>query len=88
MDPYVAFEYNGKMFKTTVAKNAGLNATWNERFRLKPIVQPNELFLQCFAKKIITDTFIGETPSFKLNELAFDEKKEIELKIIDSKKRK
>lgn len=45
MDSYVALEYNGRMFKTSVAKNAGINATWNERFRLKPIHQPNELFI-------------------------------------------
>ena len=45
MDPYVAFEYNGSMFKTSVAKGAGNNATFNERFRLHPIVEPNELFL-------------------------------------------
>ena len=41
----MAFEHNGRMFKTTVKKGAGLNATWNERFRLKPLVEPNEIFL-------------------------------------------
>ena len=45
MNTYVAFEYNSRMYKTTVKKGTGLNATWNERFRLKPIVEPNELFI-------------------------------------------
>ena len=41
-DPYILFEYNEKRtFKTTVKKSAGLNATWNERFRISPILSPN-----------------------------------------------
>jgi len=57
------------MFKTTVKKRAGLNASWNERFLLKPLKQPNELFLQAFASSLITDDFIGETGMVKLNEI-------------------
>ena len=34
-DPYIAFEYNSEMYKTTVKKKAGLNAEWNERFEIK-----------------------------------------------------
>jgi Ca2+-dependent lipid-binding protein len=45
MDPYIAFEHNGRIFKTTVKKKAGVNATWNERFRLKPLKDPNEIFI-------------------------------------------
>ena len=44
-DPYVQFEHNTVPFITTVKKSAGLNATWNERFRLKPLRDPNEIFL-------------------------------------------
>ena len=61
MDPFVAFEHNDRAYKTTVKEGAGLNATWHERFRLRPLTGSNELLLQCFAKKLITNTFIGET---------------------------
>ena len=57
------------MFKTTVKKNAGLNATWNERFRLKPLRKPNQIFFQAFGKRLITDDFIGETNRLKLADL-------------------
>ena len=86
-DPYIAFEYNGTMFKTTVKKRAGLNASWNERFRLKPLRQPNELFLQAFASNLITDDFIGETGMVKLNELGLGQV-ESEMALWDKDKQK
>ena len=86
-DPYIAFEYNGSMFKTTVKKRAGLNASWNERFRLKPLRQPNELFLQAFASNLITDDFIGETGMVKLNEIGLGQV-ESEMALWDKDKQK
>ena len=85
--PYIAFEYNEKMFNTTVKSNAGLNATWNERFRLKPLKKPNELFFQAFGKKLITDDFIGETNRLKLSDLGLGMTR-TELTLWDRKKRK
>jgi len=43
------------MYTTTVKKGAGLNATYNERFRLKPLRDPNEIFLQVFTSNVLTD---------------------------------
>ena len=87
MDPYVAFEHNNLMYKTTVKKDAGLNATWNERFRLKPLREPNEIFLQVFANGLITDQFVGESGMLKLKNLDLGTH-EREVALFDKDKRK
>ena len=76
------------MFKSTVKKSAGLNATWNERFRLKPLRDPNEIFLQVFAANVLTDQFIGESGIVKFKDLKMngEEIRELSLKDKDSKK--
>ena len=51
-------------------KRAGLNAEWKERFRLKPLQEPNEFFLQAFSSNLITDSFIGESGILKLGDIA------------------
>jgi Ca2+-dependent lipid-binding protein len=43
MDTFVSFVYNDRAFKTTVAKGTGLNSTWNEAFRLKPLTDVKEV---------------------------------------------
>jgi hypothetical protein len=75
------------MFKSTVKKSAGLNATWNERFRLKPLRDPNEIFLQVFAGNVLTDQFIGESGVVKFKDLKMngEEVRDLSLKDKDNK---
>jgi len=77
------------MFKTTVKKKAGNEAVWNERFDLKPLRSPNEIYFQVFAKNLITDEFMGETKMLKLDdlELGTDNRLELSLKDKDNKPR-
>ena len=55
MSPYVAFEYNQQHYATTFKEKAGLYATWDQRFRMKPIAQPNTIYFQVFSKSALTD---------------------------------
>lgn len=62
MDPYVAFNFNGKDYKTTVQKKAGKKPKWDETFNI-PVYDKrvnDKITFVFWDKELIKDDYIGD----------------------------
>ncbi len=58
MDPYVVIKLGSQSFKTTVAKNMGVNPVWNEEFVFN-MGSHDQLKISVYDSDIGKDDFIG-----------------------------
>jgi len=62
-DPYIKFIYDEVVYKSTVAKDAGLNAKFTDEFFLEDIEQEinknSELVLEAYDEDIASDDLLG-----------------------------
>jgi len=60
MDPYVAINWNGKKkYRTTTAKNAGMQPEWNQTLEIPVSSMSDEITISCHDKDLIYDDFVG-----------------------------
>ena len=86
-DAYVVFEYNKQKMQTTVFKNAGRTAVWNQVFKLRPLDGSAEIVFRAYAKGLLKDSSIGETAWLRLDDLPEGTTK-LELDLLDKQKEK
>ncbi|CAI2170928.1 2609_t:CDS:2 [Funneliformis geosporum] len=75
-DPYVSLSMDKQnKQKTRVIKNAGSEATWNEKLTFDVLEGRNELFLEVFDEDVVNDELIGETtiPLFQVFQQGYTE---------------
>ena len=60
-DPYAYFLFNGKPYQTRYITNAGLTATWNEKFNLGEMSQDSSIIIEVWDKDWVSSDFIGQT---------------------------
>ena len=76
-DPYIEFSYNGKKVQTEVKDGAGLNAEWNEKFRLtkvqEQVLSGKRLILEAYDKDLVTSDFLGKTKGLSFVSLVENE---------------
>lgn len=87
------FLYNGKKVKTEVKDGAGLNAEWNEKFRLTQVqdqvISGKRLVLEAYDKDLVTSDFLGATKGLSFVTLVESEDvKEHTLILLDKAKKK
>ena len=67
-DPYVWCCFNGKEYYTSVKNYAGLQATWNETFKLEyNDEESSELVLFSYDKDVLGSDLIGKTNVIELH---------------------
>lgn len=63
-DPYVKFKYDNEFQQTRVAEDAGTEATFNENFELRRIMDPinggDVLTLEAYDKDVLTSDLMGQ----------------------------
>ena len=76
-DPYMQFSYNGRKVQTEVKDGAGLNAEWNEKFRLtkvqEQVLSGKRLILEAYDKDLVTSDFLGKTKGLSFVSLVENE---------------
>ena len=92
-DPYIQFAYNGKKVQTEVKDGAGLNAEWNEKFRLtqvhEQVLSGKRLVLEAYDKDVLSSDFLGATKGLSFVTLVESEDiKQHTLILLDKAKKK
>lgn len=57
------------MIKTSVLKEAGIDATWNEKFRIMPIDATSNFTFTALGANFMTDDFLGESKMLNIDDL-------------------
>ena len=61
MDPFLAIDFKGRLYKTKVLDGAGKHPIWNETFNLPVESMAEEVKIGCYDEDLIVDDLIGET---------------------------
>ena len=76
---YVKLVSGSQNYKTSVQKNAGDSATWNETFSIAVKDKDSRIALRVYQKDQYSDDFIGESASVILSELIDGESHKVDI---------
>ena len=72
------------MVKTSIKKEAGTEATWNERFRIMPIDPTSNFTFTALSSNFMSDQLLGASKMFNIDDLS-NGKYEQEINLLDKK---
>ena len=58
------------MVKTSIKKEAGVEATWNEKFRIMPVDPSSNFTFTALSSNFVSDFFLGESTMLNIDELS------------------
>ena len=85
----MVMNYNAAtVFKSSVKRGAGTDATWHESIRIQPVAPPHLLSFEVYnSNKVLKDDLIGETKILDLNKRNNEGDENFELKLHDKQNR-
>ena len=89
-DPFLQFNYGGRVYKTQVHDDAGKHAIFNETFVLEDVSEylKKNLVIEAYDEDTLTNKFIGEAKGIKIDTLIKDGVQEFNEVVNDKKGKK